>query len=96
MFKGVTQLRDDAANTLDVDRSARIVRMGDITRLALVKASRHEAADLAIQTAVEFVKKVQDAVNSTLTAYPPASMAWSGICAILPVILSSPIFSLPI
>src|SRR5947209_18269121 len=63
----------------------RMTRMKEVVSKALEKAKRHAKAKDMVISAVDFVKKVNDLVGKTLDAYPPASLAWSGICAALPV-----------
>ncbi|KAK3318225.1 hypothetical protein B0H66DRAFT_622041 [Apodospora peruviana] len=52
----------------------------------VAKAKKHENAHQAVQQVVNFVQTTSHAVTSMLSAYPPASIAWSGICAVLPII----------
>src|SRR2546429_5271714 len=63
----------------------RMTRMNEVVSKALEKAKRHAKAKDMVISAVDFVNKVDDLVGKTLDAYPPASLAWSGICASLPV-----------
>ena len=59
--------------------------MNEVVSKALEKAKRHAKAKDMVISAVDFVNKVDDLVGKTLDAYPPASLAWSGVCAAFPV-----------
>jgi len=50
---------------------------------------RHETARENFIQGVEMLDKIQETVASALTAYPPAALAFSGICAAAPVSLNS-------
>jgi hypothetical protein len=70
---------------LDCDRKQRMASMTEMTRLSLEKAKRHDNVHQAVKQAIDFIKVTSTVVSSMLVAYPPASIAWSGICAVLPV-----------
>jgi hypothetical protein len=56
------------------------------TRLAqeYLDLARRDAANQGIvSSAVQFIQKTRDAVGLALTASPPASLAWTGICTII-------------
>ncbi|KAK3389595.1 hypothetical protein B0H63DRAFT_464007 [Podospora didyma] len=82
----VLGLSDDAPNMLDCDAAQRVARMQEMTKLSLEKAKRHTNVYQAVEQVGNFVEITSYAVSSMLAAYPPASLAWSGICAILSII----------
>ncbi|KAL7937634.1 hypothetical protein V8C35DRAFT_277120 [Trichoderma chlorosporum] len=91
----VTRLSSESPNVLGpLEGSGRMARMGEITRTALAKARQNNDANMNVQEVVNFLKTTQNVIGTMLAAYPPASMAWSGICAILPVIASPSIQTL--
>lgn len=49
------------------------------------KAKKHESMKTGLIKTTEIVTSLDKIVGSMLGPYPPAAMAWSGICAILPV-----------
>lgn len=59
--------------------------MKSIALKSIEKTSRHEDLKDGVIQIVTFVTKLRSAVGATLTPCPPAAMAWSGICAVLPV-----------
>ena len=90
----VVLLSDDAPNMFACDEDTRMAHMGEVTRLALARARRHDAVNLAVSQAIEFTKTIQDVVGTMLSAYPPAAIAWSGICVVLPVLASPAVQSI--
>ncbi|EFX00600.1 nacht and wd40 domain containing protein [Grosmannia clavigera kw1407] len=68
--------------------SGRIDIMEQATRVALARAKKHKSVHEAVKDTAEFIKEIESTVSSMLTAYPPAAMAWSGICMILPILAS--------
>ncbi|KAK4097635.1 hypothetical protein N658DRAFT_489072 [Parathielavia hyrcaniae] len=80
------RLSDDAPNMLDCDSKQRVARMTDMTRLSLEKAKRHENVHMAVKQVIDFVRATSNVVSVTVAVYPPASIAWLGICAILPIL----------
>ncbi|KAH8693746.1 hypothetical protein BGW36DRAFT_429779 [Talaromyces proteolyticus] len=82
----VVLLSDDAPNMFACDDDTRMTNMGEVTRIALARVRRHNTVNYAISQATEFTKIIQDAVGTMLSGYPPAALAWSGICVILPVL----------
>jgi len=51
------------------------------------KAKKHESIKSGFMTTTNIVTSLDKIVGSMLGPYPPAAMAWSGICAILEVCL---------
>jgi hypothetical protein len=68
----------------------RVSRMGEMTRVFMDKAKRHQDVHEAVGQVMGIVQITSAVVGSMLAAYPPAALAWSGICAILPVWCSQP------
>jgi hypothetical protein len=60
-------------------------RMKSIALKSIERTSRHEGLKDGVVQTVTFVTKLSSAVGAMLTPNPPAAMAWSGICAVLPV-----------
>ncbi|KAJ6442946.1 hypothetical protein O9K51_04125 [Purpureocillium lavendulum] len=85
------RLSDRSPNMFACDDDTRMARMGEVARLTLARARRHDAVNLAVSQAIDFTKTIQNAVGAMLAAYPPAAIAWSGICAILPMLASTAI-----
>ncbi|KAK0621642.1 hypothetical protein B0T17DRAFT_298836 [Bombardia bombarda] len=84
----IVRLDSDAPNKLDCEPQERVVRMRDMTRVSLEKAKRHENVHQAVQQVSDFIQVTSKVVTAMLVAYPPASIAWSGICAVLPILIS--------
>jgi hypothetical protein len=76
---------DESQQKLEQSISINTGNMERIARMALDKAKKFECVENASAKAVEFLGRVQDIVAKSLVAYPPASIAWTGICILLPV-----------
>ncbi|KAM7203839.1 hypothetical protein V8F20_003845 [Naviculisporaceae sp. PSN 640] len=82
----IRRLTEHAYNLLDCGARDRLSLMRDMARVSLQRAKKHESVHQGVQQIARFVQTTSVAVNSMLSAYPPAAIAWAGICAILPVI----------
>lgn len=87
LLTDILRLGEDARNMLDSsnDPRERVARMTEMAQVFLEKAKRHQDVHQAVTQAISFVQVTSTIVSSMLVGYPPASLAWSGICAILPV-----------
>ncbi|KAJ5958912.1 uncharacterized protein N7479_006062 [Penicillium vulpinum] len=87
-------LTNNAPNIFACDESQRMVHMRRVTQLALTRAERNANVNLAVSEALRVITAIQGVVGTMLSAYSPASLAWSGICVILPVIASPSVQSM--
>lgn len=46
-------------------------------------AKKHAANSGIVSAAVQFVLRTKDIVSTALSASPPASLAWAGVCLVL-------------
>ncbi|KAJ6028169.1 hypothetical protein N7540_003745 [Penicillium herquei] len=81
-------LTQNAPNMFACDESQRMIHMRKATQLGLARSKRHNKVNLGVSETVQFITAIQGVIGTMLSAYPPASLAWSGICLILPVIAS--------
>ncbi|KAH8882376.1 hypothetical protein GQ53DRAFT_614442, partial [Thozetella sp. PMI_491] len=65
----------------------RFALLESAVRKSVEKAKKHEAIKAGIMKTTEIVTSFDKIVGSMLGPYPPAAMAWSGICAILGVLV---------
>jgi len=71
------------------DRRTRIDLMRTTVQTIQTDKERHEIARENLIQGVEILDKIQETLASALAAYPPAALAFSGICAAAPVSLKS-------
>ena len=63
----------------------RFTRLLQSAHRSVEKATKHENAKAAAIDAATFLKIFGDVVGAAMQPFPPAAVAWSGICAIIPV-----------
>jgi hypothetical protein len=67
----------------------RMELMHSVTELVLDKTKKHEKVREFFSTTAEVIDNVKEPIASALINYPPAGLAFSGLCASLPVSLVS-------
>jgi len=65
----------------------RFARLLLLARHSVEKATKHENAKAAAIDAATFLKTFSNVIGAAMHPFPPAAVAWSGICAIIPVCL---------
>lgn len=64
---------------------ARLQLMKQVVEKSLQKAQKHQKTKDGVLRFSTLVLNLKDIGNAVLAPQPPAAMAWSGICAIIPV-----------
>ena len=67
------------------DRQTRIILMRSTVDQIIEKTKEHSKARGYVIQGVTVFNEIKDIISSALTSYPPAALAFSGLCAALPV-----------
>ncbi|KPM35904.1 hypothetical protein AK830_g10685 [Neonectria ditissima] len=65
---------------------SRLELMNQAVQKSLERAQKNERIESGLLDISNVIKDLEKVGSAVLSPYPPAAMAWSGICAILPVI----------
>jgi N-terminal domain of NWD NACHT-NTPase len=71
-----------------LDDEARIKKLSEMLQPVLKKYQEEKWWKTAAEGADEIISNIGTAVGTALAAYPPAALAWSGICVAVPVSFS--------
>ncbi|KAF2669730.1 hypothetical protein BT63DRAFT_425404 [Microthyrium microscopicum] len=71
----------------DVDGTRRLQLMKQIVDKSQEKAKAHPRTEAVGETAGQIIEFASETVGGLLEAYPPAALAWSGICTLTPLFL---------
>ena len=67
------------------NRKTRIKTMRTAVDDIIERTERHAKARGYVLQGAEIFDKIKETISSALTSYPPAALAFSGLCATLPV-----------